>query len=469
MPNRRILGIGELGTRLAATFVGVALAAVLTMLIAANTIITTDVRELVKDQQESLTRATAVAAAVAYNHVGWYRPDLSSDLSQIADLTSREGAATQVSDRSGRVIFTSPSFRRYRERPQFTSPIYVHGRQVGSITVRFGDGGFDDSIAMFQEQRMRATLIASVFASLLALGVSIIMARVITAPIDAILTMLRVRGSGYRRARVRPVRGVGVLRELQEGFNEAADRLDRLERMRSDLVADVAHELRTPIAIVQAGHEAMLDGVTEPSAENLGSLRDEVLRLSRMVEDLQRLSAAESAVLRLKLVPEDLAMIAADVASRMTDRFDAAGVRLERRLNQVNVMCDSDRMREVIMNLLNNALKFTPAGGSVLLELDPQGQHLVRLRVTDTGVGIPPDELPHVTERFFRGEGSAAVATGSGIGLTIVSELVRAHDGELTITSEQQEGTEVTVTLPRLCPARPEDRRPRSRTVVMHA
>ena len=100
-----------------------------------------------------------------------------------------------------------------------------------------------------------------------------------------------------------------------------------------------------------------------------------------------------------------------------------------------------------------------------LSEVVLQDPHQVRLRVTDTGVGIPPDELPRVTERFFRGEGSAAMAAGSGIGLTIVSELVRAHDGELTITSEQHKGTEVTITLPRLCPAQPDDRRPPSRTV----
>ncbi len=451
--------------RLAATFVGVALAAVLAMVIAANTIITTDVGDLVKDQQGDLTTAAAIAAGAAYEHVGWQR----ADLSPVSDFISGEGAATRVCGASGRVIFTSPAFGAYRGQPQFTSPISVHGRPVGRITVRFSSGSFGNSINLFEMQRVRAILIALVIAAAIALGASIVMARVITGPLDATLAVIRARASGYRRARIRPVRGVGVLRELQEGLNAAADRLDRLERLRSDLVADVAHELRTPIAIVQAGHEAMLDGLTEPTAENLSSLRDEVLRLSRMVEDLQRLSAAESAVLQLKLVPEDLAVIADDAASRMADRFDVAGLRLERRLTQAHVMCDRDRMREVITNLLTNALKFTPAEGSVLLEVGPCGQHEVRLRVTDTGVGIPPEELPRVAERFFRGEGSAAMATGSGIGLTIVTELVQAHGGELTITSEQHKGTKVTITLPLTHPGHPDDRRPHSRTVIMHA
>jgi two-component system sensor histidine kinase BaeS len=465
MASRRILGIGGLGMRLAAVFVGVALAAVLTMVLLAHTIITTDVRELLSDQRASLTRAAAVAAGVAYDNLGWPR----ADLAPIADLVSREGAATRVYDRSGRAVFTSPTFRKYRARPQFTDPIYVRGRPVGRITVRFGEGGLGGSIRLFEMQRMRAVLMALGISGALALGVSIVMARVITGPVDAVLAVIRARGSGYRRARVRPVRGIGVLRELQEGLNEAADRIDRLEQLRSDVVADVAHELRTPIAIVQAGHEAMLDGLTEPTAETLGSLRDEVLRLARMVEDLQRLSAAESAVLHLKVAPEDLAVIADDAASRMADRFDAAGLRLERRLTEARFVCDRDRMRDVVTNLLTNALKFSLPDGEVLLEVAPQRPHQVRLRVTDTGVGIPPEELPRVTERFFRGEHSAAMAAGSGIGLTIVEELVRAHGGELTITSEQNEGTDVTVTLPRLYPGHTDDRRPRPRTVVMRA
>jgi signal transduction histidine kinase len=468
MANRRILGIGELGIRLAAAFVGVALAAVLVLVLLGGGFVATDVTGLVHDQQADLVQATAVAAGDAYDPGGWHRVD-RQDLVEAADLVAQEGAELRLTDVSGRLVFASNGFGKYPAQPQFTSPIYFHGRKVGRVEVRFSNGGLGGAIALYNVQRTRARVISAVIAALIALGVSVVVARVITAPLDATLSAIRVRASGYRPARIWPVRGVGVLRELQEGYNEASDRMDRLERMRSDLVADVAHELRTPIAIVQAGHEAMLDGLTEPSAENLASLRDEVLRLSRMVEDLQRLSAAESAVLRLKLVPEDLAVIAADAASRMADRFDAAGLRLECRLAQAHVMCDRDRMREVITNLLTNALKFTPAGGNVLLEVGPLDQSCVRLRVTDTGVGIPPDELPRVTERFFRGEASAAMAAGSGIGLTIVAELVRGHDGELAIKSEQQQGTEVTVTLPPLMPGQLDDRKSSSRTVVMHA
>ena len=219
--------------------------------------------------------------------------------------------------------------------------------------------------------------------------------------------------------------------------------------MLRNLVADVAHEIRTPIAILQAGHEAMLDGMTEPTPENLASLHDEVLRLARMVDDLQRLAAAEAAALQLKTATYDLAAIAADAADSLTEPFSVSGVHLARHLTTVQVRCDLQRMREVITNLLTNALKFTPAGGSVVVETSPRSAQMGRVRVTDTGVGIPTEDLPHVTERFWRSSRSADMAAGSGIGLTIVAELVRAQRGELDMRSEPGRGTEVTVTVPR--------------------
>jgi two-component system, OmpR family, sensor histidine kinase BaeS len=165
-----------------------------------------------------------------------------------------------------------------------------------------------------------------------------------------------------------------------------------------------------------------------------------------MVDDLQRLASAEAAALQLTLIRRDLAAVAATAAASLVDTFDAAGVTLVERLAKVEVMCDPLRMHEVVVNLLTNAMKFTPPGGHVTLQTERYGGS-GRLTVSDTGVGIPADELPHVTERFFRGQRSAEVA-GSGIGLTIVTELVNAHNGTLSIHSQQGQGTTVGVTLP---------------------
>jgi two-component system, OmpR family, sensor histidine kinase BaeS len=225
-----------------------------------------------------------------------------------------------------------------------------------------------------------------------------------------------------------------------------ATTLDRQEQLRRDLVADVAHELRTPVAILQAGHEALLDGVAEPTPAELTSLRDEVLRLARMVSDLQTLAAADAAALQLALQPGDLAGIAAAAADSLTRRFEAAGVTLEQELAPVPVRADEHWLHQVITNLLTNALKFTPAGGHVTIRTSRREAGAV-LVVSDTGVGIPAVDLPHIFDRFWRG-GQAAQVSGSGIGLAIAAELARAHGGELTARSEPGHGTELTLTLP---------------------
>jgi two-component system sensor histidine kinase BaeS len=265
--------------------------------------------------------------------------------------------------------------------------------------------------------------------------------------VGRLIQVARAMGGGDRSARAGDVRGPAELQDLAIAFDQMAGSLARQEKVRRNLVADVAHELRTPVAVLQAGHEALLDGVTEPTAEQLGSLRDEVLRLAHMVDDLQRLAAAEAAALQLKLTECDLAEIAETAASRLDSAFDTAGIVLKRRLSRVRVLGDPARLGEVAGNLLTNALKFTPSGGSVVLEAGPEGQRAV-LRVRDSGPGIPPDELPHIFDRFFRGRGAAGVA-GSGIGLTVVAELVRAHHGRLEVSSPPGEGAQFTVTLPR--------------------
>src|SRR5262249_45517453 len=202
-----------------------------------------------------------------------------------------------------------------------------------------------------------------------------------------------------------------------------------------------------PVAVLQAGHEALLDGVITPTPGQLSSLRDEVLRLARLVDDLHTLSAAEAAALQLSLQPSDLAEIADAAAGSQAARFEAAGITLERRLTPGTVLADAPRGDPGGTNPLGHAPKVTPSGGRVRLEAGPaDGQ--ARLSVADTGAGIPSDELPRIFDRFWRGRQAAGVA-GSGIGLAVVAELVRAHGGTVTATSTVGRGTQMVVTLPR--------------------
>jgi two-component system, OmpR family, sensor histidine kinase BaeS len=444
VPNRAIFRIGELGRRLALAFVAVALLSIATVGLIAAATADREITALVRSQEELLAKSIAAGAAASYSQAGWPH----ANLAPVLELARMADASAQVRNMNGAVVDSSRGFGQVGRGTVLTKPVEVRGHRVGLITVKFDAHGLGSAVPWFEAQRLRALLMAAGISALLGLLVSVGVARAIAAPLERLLKAVRARGNGTSCFAVEPVRGIGVIRELLESFNETATVLGRQDQLRRKLVADVAHELRTPTAVLQASLEAMVDGMTDPTPENIGSLRDEVLRLAMRVDDLQRLAAAESACMQLSLSRHDLAAIAEEAAASMRDCFGAADVTLERRLTDVPVLVDKERMREVIVNLLTNALKFTPPGGRALLEVGPAEDGTASVRLSDTGIGIPDEELPHVTERFFRGVRSAEMAAGHGIGLTIVAELVQIHHGRLDIASEAGNGTQVTVTLP---------------------
>jgi signal transduction histidine kinase len=226
-----------------------------------------------------------------------------------------------------------------------------------------------------------------------------------------------------------------------------ADAVGREDELRRALVADVAHELRTPISVLQASSEALLDGVVKPTPEAISSLYDEILRLGTRVEDLQVLASAEAAGLRMIAEPVDLAQVAGEAAAALAPRFEAAHVELVTELESVVVSGDATRLHQIVTNLLTNVIKFTAADGSARLRVAPAGTS-GRLTLTDSGPGMSTDELSHIFDRFWRGE-MAAPTAGSGIGLAVVSELVKAHRGTIETDSEPGRGTTFTISLPR--------------------
>jgi signal transduction histidine kinase len=436
---------GPLALRLALMFVAVALAAVALVAGLTAAFAAADVSSLATRQRQQLTNAIAVAAGAAWDRTGSWP---GAQLSPVLDLAERTGAKVQVLDRGGRPVATSPGFAAHRAAaPQFTAAIAVRGERPGRVLARFGGSGLAGADDALRTALLRAIAGAAGLAALLALLAGLAVARRITQPVERLIAVTRAMGRGDRTARAGQLRAPGELRELAAAFDQMADAVDSTERLRRELVADVAHELRTPLAVLQAEHEALLDGVTEPSPATLASLRDEVLRLARIVGDLQTLAEADAAALHLAPGRADLAEIAAGAASSLAGRFDAAGLTLVQRLTPVEVRADAGRLHQIITNLLTNALKFTPSGGRVTVEAGPAGGAAV-LRVSDTGVGIPAGDLPRIFGRFWRGR-QAAGTSGSGIGLAVAAELARAHGGELTAASTEGEGTELTLTLPR--------------------
>ena len=438
-----------IGLRLALAFLGVALAAVALLAVLAAVFAAADVANLASRQRSNLTSAIAVAAGAA-----WDRTDswAGANLGPVVDLATRTGADVEITDQAGQPTAVSPAFRGHVSSPQVSRPIVVRGQQVGRAVARFPDSGLGAADQALRTALWRAIAGAAGLAALLALITGLVVARRITRPVERLITVTRAMGQGDRTARVGPIAAPGEIGELATAFDLMANTLDRQEQLRRDLVADVAHELRTPIAVLQVGHEALLDGVTEPTQEQLVSLRDEVLRLARMVGDLQTLAAAEAAALRLTLSRHDLADIAVVAVDSLAGRFEAAAIALERQFTPVDVLADPGRLHQVITNLLTNALKFTPSGGRVAVRTGPAGAGphgpSAVLEVTDTGPGIPADELPRIFDRLWRGRGAGHVS-GSGIGLAVAAELARAHRGRLDAHSEPGHGARLTLTLPR--------------------
>lgn len=434
---------GPIALRLALAFVAVALVAVALLAGLTAAFAAADVSHLADQQRTELTEATALAAGAAWDRgQSW----TGADLSPVLDLAARTGALVQIRDQAGKPFASSPGFAAHHAGPQLSRPVEVRGQRVGEVLLRFTGSGLGRADQTLQTALLTAIAGAAGLAALLALLAGLAVARRITRPVDRLITVTRAIGAGDRAARTGPVRAPGELRELATAFDQMADALDRQEQLRRDLVADVAHELRTPIAVLQAEHEALIDGVTEATPDQFASLRDEVLRLARIVDDLQTLAEADAAALRLGRSHADLAAIAAAAADSLAGRFAAAGITLTRQLEPVQVRADAGRIHQVIANLLTNAVKFTGAGGQVTISTG-QAAGAAALRVTDNGFGIPAADLPRIFDRFWRGR-QAAHTSGSGIGLAVAAELARAHGGELSASSTEGHGTEMTLTLP---------------------
>src|SRR6266516_1196464 len=353
-----------IGLRLALAFAAVALAAIALLAGLTAAFAAADVSSLASRQRSELTRAIAAAAGTAWDRDHSWS---SAGVVPVLDLAAGVGADAQIRDQAGRSVAASPDFAARASSPQLTHPVVVHGQRVGVAVVRFTGSGLAAANHTLQTALLRAIAGAAGLAAVLALLTGLAVARRITRPVGELIAVTRAMGRGDRTARVGRIPAPGELRELATAFNQMANTLDRQEQLRRALVADVAHELRTPIAVLQAGHEALLDGVAEPTPSQLASLRDEVLRLARMVGDLQTLAAAEAAALQLALRPADLADIAATAADSLAGRFEAIGVTLERRLAPAKILADPGRLHQVITNLLTTALKFTPPGGRVTL------------------------------------------------------------------------------------------------------
>jgi signal transduction histidine kinase len=276
-------------------------------------------------------------------------------------------------------------------------------------------------------------------------GAFVLAMRRVGAPLADIVAAANRVGGGDLSVRVGE-QGLPWLRSVAAAFNTMTERLDRQQRERQALMADIAHELRTPLAAVQGRLEGMLDDVYPRDEQQVRQVLDQTRTLARLVEDLRTSAHADSGTLRLRLEPTDLGVLVEDVAAAFQPEADARHVQLDvsAQPDLPAIPVDPQRMGEVLGNLLSNALRHAPAHSTVTIACAQEGRHVV-LRVLDEGRGIPPGDLGKVFDRFYR----EASSTGSGLGLTIARGLVMAHGGTITAANRDHGGAVFTVTLPR--------------------
>jgi signal transduction histidine kinase len=294
---------------------------------------------------------------------------------------------------------------------------------------------------------------------LLAAAVAVRTFQGIATPLADVMAAADAVAEGDLSARVPvPEHGPQEFGRLAISFNHMAEQLERADQQRRNLTADVAHELRTPLHIIQGNLEGVLDSVYEPTEEHIGATLDETRTLARLVEDLRTLSLAEAGQLPLLWERVDVTELLADVGTSFSGPAEATGIDLRVEVtgdeaavggSGVTVLGDVGRLDQVLGNLMANALRHTPPGGAITL-MEERVADGVRIAVTDTGEGIPPEDLPYVFDRFWRGDPSRSHArgAGSGLGLAIARQLVQAHGGWIGVESEPGKGTTFTIQLP---------------------
>ena len=294
-------------------------------------------------------------------------------------------------------------------------------------------GGMDAALAeAFRATMLQALLLSGSAAVLAAIVVSLVVSARIVTPVERLLAASSRLAAGRYAERV-PEDGRDELAALAAQFNTMAAELEAAERRRVALIGDVAHELRTPLATIEGYTEGLLDGVVAPEPATWAVLHDEVGRLRRLVAELQELSRAEAHQLPLHLAPAAPSELVAQAVARIAPQFTEKGITLthDAAPNLPPVRVDADRVIQVLINLLGNALRYTAAGGTVTVRVARQGDAII-FSVSDTGIGIAPEHLPHVFERFYRVDKARSRALGgSGIGLTIAKALIEAHGGRI--------------------------------------
>lgn len=343
-------------------------------------------------------------------------------------------------------------------------PVLSDGSQVGSLAIAASDAPQNvpepplSRLVLATNRSLLWTGLAAGAGGILLVS---LMSRRVLAPVRLLNSAARSLGGGDLSRRV-PANDRGEVGELSRTFNSMADSLQKAEQQRRNLVADVAHELRTPLSNIQGYLEAVKDGLLQPDPTTIDIIYKQVVQLTHLVEDLRLLALAEAGALSLNLKLDPLVEVLQSSVEAVQPRAEAKGVTVSLKVLPDIPLVEMDRTRitQVVGNLLENAIQHTPEGGNVAVLAEVTSSATARVTVADTGEGIPPEDLPQVFERFYRVDHSRSRATGGGgLGLTIAKQLVEAHRGTIRAESTPGKGSRFIFDLPLARPSGTQEER----------
>ena len=450
-------GGGTYARRLAAAFAAVA---ALTAALAAALISATWSYQFNQYLRGDLQRVADGVAQISQEAFPRYGGWTLQTLSAIPRVGSVRPVAVQILNESGDLVYDGTregmlieddiGFVIEPQGPVITAPVVVNGVQVGTVRVwAYGAGAvLTERDVQFRESSVRALGAAAIVAIALASMAGLGYANRLVAPIETITATAQALRGGDESART-GFRGEDEIAVLGRTLDEMADAIEADRELERRLTADVAHELRTPLQAIQATVEAMQDGVLPADEERLGIVRDETVRLGRLADAILELTRLERGSLPFEIRRLDLAQVTRAAVDTHEALVEAVGLSLSTDIAQgVFVEGDADRLKQAIGNLLSNAARYTPSGGSIEVTVARRDDRAV-IEVADSGIGVSEQDMPHLFSRFWRADDARAQSTGGlGIGLAVTKEIVERHRGTIGAERRPEGGTRFSIRLP---------------------
>lgn len=462
MKNRKY----SLRTKLSLSYIVVALISVFILSILTNVFLQRQFREYVKQNQEQKNKEVVSSISKQYRKNGSWNMSM---IESIGVSALEYGMIIKVTDLSGKTLWDAkvhnngmcrriiehmsqnmnshyPNMKgEYIEKPY---SVNYNMARVGTVEIgSYGPFYLSDNDLAFINTLNKMLFIVGLFSLLFALILGTIMAKRLSSPISRVITTAKLISRGFFSDRISEKSSTSEITQLTDTINDLADTLEKQETLRKRLTGDVAHELRTPLATLQSHLEAMIDGIWEPEKDRLIGCHEEIVRISKMVGDLEKLAKYEGENLILNKTRFNLTDTVQHIIHNFENEFINKGLDIDFSAEEQYIIADKDKLSQVIINLISNALKYTPSGGRVEVKVKQVECH-TQLTVKDNGPGIPSEDLPYIFERFYRADKSRNRLTGgSGIGLTISKAIVEAHKGKIKVISSIGVGTEFIVYL----------------------